>query len=83
MGIPFDKEFVSPNLHDKVDGLTEDLNAALDLMARVASGKQTVMAMGEWLSLNYPSLRHKLPKAMRIKPPKRKSRPAQMRGPTH
>lgn len=83
MSIPFDVELTESVLSDKVDGLTSDLEAALDLMTRVASGKQTVAKMGQWISLNYPELRDKLPKAMRIKPPKRKSRPAQMRGPSH
>ncbi len=58
-------------LRDKVDGLEADLSSALDLMVRVASGQQSVHKMGEWLSLNYPSVREKLPVEMRTIPPQR------------
>jgi len=58
-------------LQDKVDGLECDLASAVDLMTRVARGEQTVHAMGEWISLNYPKYRERLPEHMRALPPKR------------
>ena len=59
------------NLQDKVDGLESDLHSAVDLMVRVARGEQTIQRMGEWLSLNYPKYRQRLPEQMRALPPKR------------
>lgn len=59
------------DLQDRVDGLESDLQSAVDLMVRVACGEQTVQAMGEWLSLNYPNHRERLPEQMRTLPPKR------------
>jgi len=61
------------DLQDKVDGLESDLQSAVDLMVRVARGEQTVQKMGEWLSLNYPKHRERLPEHMRTLPPKRES----------
>lgn len=58
-------------LQDKVDGLEADLQSAVDLMVRVACGEQTVQRMGEWLSLNYPKQRDRLPELMRTLPPVR------------
>ncbi len=60
-------------LQDKVDGLESNLQSALDLMVRVARGEQTVHRMGEWVSLNYPKCRERLPELMRALPPKRES----------
>tara|TARA_B100000745_G_scaffold264391_1_gene189080 strand:- start:345 stop:608 length:264 start_codon:yes stop_codon:yes gene_type:complete len=60
------------NLEDKVDGLEYELDAAIDLMARVCSGKQSVHNMGEWISLNFPKFRERLPAQMQAKPPNHK-----------
>jgi hypothetical protein len=58
---------VSQNL----EGFEADLEAALDLMVRVASKKQTTDEMGRWVSLNYPQYRKRLPKELRELPPQR------------
>ncbi len=64
--------YTHEDLIDEIQGLECGLNHAIELMCRVASGKQTLQAMGEWMSLNYPKYRHLLPKGMQVLPPTRK-----------
>lgn len=56
-------------MEDKIDGLESELDSAIDLMVRVARGEQTVHNMGEWVSLNFPKFRDRLPAAMQATPP--------------
>jgi len=56
------------DLQDTVDGLEAELDSAIDLMIRVAHGEQTVQAMGEWVSLNFPKRRVDLPNDMQVSP---------------
>ncbi len=53
----------------KIEALEWELKEAVDLMARVAAGTQTIQNMGEWVSLNFPEFRDKLPKQMQAVPP--------------
>jgi hypothetical protein len=39
---------------DLADGLSSELDAAIDVMRRRVSGEADVASMGEWLDLNYP-----------------------------
>ena len=63
------REYKRKDLLDEIEALECELNMAIDLMARVASRKQTVFRMGEWVSLNFPKFRDKLPKRMQALPP--------------
>jgi hypothetical protein len=42
------------HLSDDVDGLSSDLDSAIEVMRRRVRGEATVESMGEWLDLNYP-----------------------------
>lgn len=50
------------NALGKAAGLEEELDYAVDLMVRVARGEQTVERMAEWVSMNFPKFRDRLPK---------------------
>jgi hypothetical protein len=39
---------------DKIDGLSSDLDSAIEVMLRRVSGEADVASMGKWLGLNYP-----------------------------
>ncbi len=67
------RDYKRQDLIDEIEGLECDLDAAVELMVRVARGKQTIQAMGEWVSLNYPKYRDQLPEAMRALPPRRRT----------
>jgi hypothetical protein len=45
---------VNEHLIDKIDGLSADLDAAIEVMRRRVSGEADIASMGEWLDLNYP-----------------------------
>jgi len=64
--------YTRDGLVDELQGMECDLEHAVELMCRVASGRQTLQAMGEWVSLNYPKYRDMLPQEMRALPPKRR-----------
>ena len=65
------REYKRQDLIDEIQGLECDLDSAVELMARAARGEQTIEAMGEWVSLNYPKYRGQLPEAMRALPRRR------------
>jgi hypothetical protein len=39
---------------DLADGLSSDLDSAIEVMRRRVSGEADIASMGEWLDLNYP-----------------------------
>ena len=65
------RQYKRRDLIDEIEALECELDMAVELMARVVRRKQTVHAMGEWVSLNFPKFRDQLPKAMRVLPPRR------------
>jgi hypothetical protein len=72
-------EYTRQDLIDEIQGYQSEaefyeteLRLALDLMIKVASGRQTSDEMGRWVSLNYPKRRGELPEHLRELPPERK-----------
>jgi hypothetical protein len=60
--------YMKDTWQSKASALEIELEWAVDLMVRVARGEQTVQRMGEWVSLNFPQERKRLPKKMRVTP---------------
>ena len=67
------ERYTREDLLDTIQGMECDLEAAVELMAKVASGKQTADEMGRWVSLNYPYYRETLPEHLRELPQRRKN----------
>ena len=64
--------YTRQDLIDTIEGMECDLESCVNLMVRVASGKQTTDEMGRWVSLNYPKFSDRLPAHLRELPPRRR-----------